>query len=158
MPGRKETYSCSMCPLIFELGWYRLFDTNRLIVIDTLQLVCSNCGTLHRLIEEQGACRMTALPGPVTALRQSLTPSICSRGLFFDAIPFEEHEWQVQDVIPDAMGNRSQVKCSICCVVGRLTSLTDYLALRTKRLGDADQYFCIVCYAPAKLCSFTDCA
>ena len=72
MAGGWQTYRCDRCPLVLELGGSTCWDESGVVYAETVQIACGGCGTMHRITQERGACRVTALPGPVRAARSEM--------------------------------------------------------------------------------------
>jgi hypothetical protein len=69
MSGGWQTYRCERCPLTIELGGSTWWDEAGVVYSETVQIACAACGTIHRVTEERGECRVTALSGPVREAR-----------------------------------------------------------------------------------------
>src|SRR3954470_17579013 len=62
--GAMRGYLCERCPLAFEIGGYAFWELDGRLE----QAVCRSCGTMHRLTERRGGCKITALSGPVRSI------------------------------------------------------------------------------------------
>ena len=58
MPGGTYLYRCDRCPLILELGGGTGWGDDGAIYLEEVQVACGACGTMHRLTERDGTCRL----------------------------------------------------------------------------------------------------
>jgi hypothetical protein len=97
-------YVCDTCPLIFRVGGYGYWDCAG----GQEQVVCYGCGTMHRLVEENKACRVFALPGPV-------------RARDVEAAHPPESVWRLVGEAA-GLGEWRKLRCAVCRQVGQLCS------------------------------------
>lgn len=116
--GGTTTYRCGRCPLIVELGGHSAFDSND----GYLQVVCSSCGTLHRLATRAGARMVTALPCPVRTLqpRTMRTPD----GETFEVCECaSESDWNIVSGTAGSVSTVAEMTCSHCRRGGTMLTL-----------------------------------
>jgi hypothetical protein len=155
MSGGWQTYRCDRCPLVIELGGSTCWDEAGVVYAQTDQLACAACGTMHRIIEERGASRVTALPGPVRTARTETLRDIAG----------EEHEvefwvveadWQPIGPHPGGIGALDQLSCSSCGRVGRMLTHESFLYPGGRAAGAARREECPVCRGPMECVAVTD--
>jgi hypothetical protein len=119
--GIMRGYLCERCPLAFEIGGYVFWSLKGRCE----QAVCTACGTMHRLNEANGACEITALPGPVRSL-----PLVTRKSAWGDGTEITDYEWQFTETDWEAVGNHpggieaiERLACARCGQVGRMQSL-----------------------------------
>ena len=74
MPGGTYLYRCDRCPLIIEVGGGVAWRADGTVYLEHLWVACGACGTMHRLTEQAGVCRVLAFPGPVRGMRAVTVP------------------------------------------------------------------------------------
>lgn len=113
-----RAFVCERCPLAFEVGGYAYWD----LTGHCQQVVCMACGTMHRLEEQHGVCRVLALPGPVRHLKRV-------KRVDPDGAEYEDYEWPWSKEDWQQVGSArnandfERVLCSRCGSVGKLVSL-----------------------------------
>lgn len=113
-----RAFECDRCPLAFEIGSWVYWD----LTGNCQQVVCTACGTMHRLEEKHGRCRVLALPGPIRQLLRvkKVDPS---------GHEYEDYEWPYSPEDWQQVGHASDINdferltCSHCGALGRLVSL-----------------------------------
>lgn len=142
--GILNSYSCSRCPLVFEIGGYAFWE----FAGRCERTVCRACGTMHRLTEQDGACEVAALPGPVRELvfvaktaewyvarygEENLKllvevgmnpypePGTEHRGYEW---PFEASDWELIGTHPGGIAALAHLACARCGAVGEMQSLS----------------------------------
>jgi hypothetical protein len=143
MPGGTYMYRCDRCPLIMEVGGGVAWDRDGKVVAEELWVACGACGTMHRLNEKAGTCRVLAFPGPVREMRPVTRPD--GFGGTYDTEEFAV-EGDPRDVgeLPGGLAALNQLACGHCGQVGRMTTA---LALRGPD-GRYREAPCPVCGGP----------
>jgi hypothetical protein len=155
MPGAWQTYRCDRCPLILEFGESVCWDESGVVYTETVQVACAACGTMHRITEERGVCRVTGLPGPVRAARVVTLRDLAGE-------EFESQEWVAESdwrpVGPHSggIGAVNQLPCSHCGRVGRMLSHESFLYPGGYVAGAARREECPVCHGPMECIALTD--
>lgn len=124
MPGGTYLYRCDACPLIFEVGGGVGWADDGTVVSEELWAACGACGTMHRLTERGGTCRVTAFPGPVRGMRAVTVPD--GFGGEVETSEFAV-DGEVRDVgeLPGGLAALGRLACGHCAAVGRMvTSVT----------------------------------
>jgi hypothetical protein len=105
-PGeaRMVVYVCDSCPLIFRVGGYGYWDCSG----GEEQVVCYNCGTMHRLVKKGKDCRVFALAGPL-------------RSTDIDASHPPDSAWRLVGKAA-GLGAWRQLRCGACRQDGHLRS------------------------------------
>jgi hypothetical protein len=127
MPGGTYLYRCDTCPLIIEVGGGVGGDSNGTVVSEELWVACGACGTMHRLTEQDGACRVTAFPGPVREMRAVTVPD--GFGGEVETSEFAV-EGEVRDIgpLPGGLAAIDRLACGHCGEVGRMVKCVDLRA------------------------------
>ena len=153
MPGGSEAYRCDVCPLILELGESAVWDEKQVVISEWNQVACGACGTLHRLHQERGECRVTALPGPIRSAR-----TVTAREITGEEI--KTMEWVTaadwQPVGPHAGGLNAvdTLACSHCGSVGRMLTYERFKYPEGHARGP--RTVCPVCSHPMECFSVSD--
>jgi hypothetical protein len=151
MPGGTYLYRCDRCPLILELGGGTAWGDDGAVYLEEVLVACGACGTMHRLTERDGTCRVTAFPGPVRAMRTVTVRDVCG-----DEV--ETSEWAVEGGLravgdhPGGIAALGRLPCSHCVQVGRMVTSAD-LRDPAGRYRQAD---CPVCSQPLDGFGVTD--
>jgi hypothetical protein len=89
------------------------------VTVDTLQVACGGCGTVHRIIEERGKFRVTALSGPVRAGRTQMVRDVSGEEI--ELIQwFAESEWLPIGQYSGGIAAVQKLPCSHCGCVGKM--------------------------------------
>lgn len=142
MPGGTYLYRCDCCPLIIEVGGGVAWDRNGKVISEQLWVACGACGTMHRLLERDGGCRVSVFPGPVRGMKTVTRPD-GSGGTY------ESYETDVEGEVRDAgetpggLTALGRLACGHCGQVGRMMTAAD-LRGPDGRYREAD---CPVCGA-----------
>jgi hypothetical protein len=124
MPGGTYLYRCDRCPLILEVGGGTAWGNDLVVYVEEIQVACGACGTMHRLIDRDGTCLVTAFPGPVRRMR-----TITVRDVGGDEVETEEFavEGDLRTVgdHPGGIAALGQLSCSRCGQVGRMLTEAD---------------------------------
>jgi hypothetical protein len=118
--GILRGYFCRRCPLAFEIGGYAFWELNGRLE----QAVCTACGTMHRLTEQNGTCQVTALAGPVRDLPLVTRQSVAGREYQDYDWPFTEADWQPLGEHPGGIEALVTLACARCGSVGAMQTLT----------------------------------
>src|SRR3954452_21987380 len=94
MPGGTYMYRCDACPLIIEVGGGVAWGDNGRVVSELLMVACGACGTMHRLTEQDGTCRVSVFPGPVRGMKTVKR----NNGLGDE---YDSYEWDVDGEVRD---------------------------------------------------------
>jgi hypothetical protein len=143
MPGGTYLYRCDRCPLIFELGGGTAWRDDGVVYLKELWVACGACGTMHRLTERDGTCRVLAFPGPVRGTRAVTIRNACG-----DAVETSELavEGDLRDVgtLPGGLAALARLSCGHCGQVGRMVTSAE-LRDPAGRYREVD---CPVCSQP----------
>jgi hypothetical protein len=153
MAGGWETYRCDRCPLTIELGGSTWCEAG-VVYSDTTQVACGACGTLHRVTEERGECRVTALPGPVRVARTEVLRDVSG----------EEHQveywvaegdWQSVGPYAGGIAAVAGLPCSHCGRAAGMLTLGDVkLPFSVAMAGGREK--CPVCRGPMECIGVSD--
>src|SRR5262249_48034712 len=103
------------------------------------------CGTLHRITEERGACRVTALPRPIRS-----APMVTLRDISGEEFEtpewFTEDDWRPVGPYPGGIRGAGQLHCSYCGRVGPMLWQESSLSPGSYAPGAARQEECPVCH------------
>jgi hypothetical protein len=113
-----RAFVCDRCPLAFEVGGHSYWDLTGCCQ----QVVCTACGTMHRLEEQRGECRVLALPGPIRRL--PLVEKFDATGYKYEDYewPYTPADWQLVGHARD-VNDFERLACSRCGQIGHLVSL-----------------------------------
>jgi hypothetical protein len=113
-----RAFRCDRCPLVFEVGRYVFWD----LTGQREQVVCTSCGTMHRLEEQHGVCRVLALTGPVRQLL--LVKRVDATGFEYEDYewPYSPDDWREVGRAADPTA-LERLACSRCGAAGTLVSL-----------------------------------
>ena len=143
MPGGTYMYRCDRCPLIIEVGGGVAWDRNGKVVSEELWVACGACGTMHRLNEEAGICRVLTFSGPVRRMRPVTRPD--GGGGTYDTEEFDlDGEPRAVGELPGGLANLERLPCGHCGQVGRMLTEKD-LRGPGGRYREAD---CTICGGP----------
>jgi hypothetical protein len=123
MSGGWQTYRCERCPLTIELGGSTWWDEAGVVYSQTSQVACGACGTMHRITEERGESRVTALPGPIR-IAHAGTLRDGWGGEHPTTYWFTEADWQLVGPFV-GLAAVAELTCSHCGQAGRMVSLRD---------------------------------
>ena len=151
MPGGTYLYRCDRCPLILELGGGVAWGDDGVVYLEEAQVACGACGTMHRLTERDGTCRVTAFPGPVRAMRTVTVRDVCGDEVETSELAVEG-ELRAVGVIPGGIGALDGLPCGHCGEVGRMVTEAE-LRDPSGRYREAD---CPVCGYPLEGFGVTD--
>jgi hypothetical protein len=155
MAGGWQTYRCDRCPLVIELGGYTRADLSGVVDSQTAQVACAACGTMHRITEECGVCRVAALPGPVRSAR-----TVRRRDITGQEIETEEwvaeNDWQPVGRHARGIGAVAQLPCNCCGRVGQMLSLERFLYPGGYQAGSPRREACPVCLGPMACIAITE--
>ena len=124
MPGGTYSYRCDACPLIIEVGGGVAWDDNGKVVSELLLVACGACGTMHRLTEQDGTCRVSVFPGPVRGMKTVKRPD--GFGGEYDSYEMDG-DGEVRDV-GDLPGGLKALGRLACGQVGRMATTSDLRA------------------------------
>jgi hypothetical protein len=151
MAGGTYLYRCDRCPLVLEVGGYLSFDGG----YAQSQVVCGGCGTLHRLTERRGTCEVSALPGPVRAMRT--VPVRDAGGDEVETwVVAAEADWLVVGEHPGGIRALGRLACSHCRQVGRMVSNERLFYPNGYTPGAARREDCPVCGHPMECAGVTE--
>lgn len=127
MPGGTYLYRCDACPLVIEVGGGVAWDTNGAIVSEEQWVACGACGTMHRLTEQAGTCRVTAFPGPVRGMRPVTVPD--GVGGEVETTEFDvDGEMREVGELSGGLAALGRLACGHCGGVGRMVQCVDLRA------------------------------
>lgn len=143
MSGGTYLYRCDRCPLVIEVGGGVAWNGRGVVYLEHVWVACGACGTMHRLTEQAGACRVLAFPGPVRGMRAVTLPD--GGGGVYDTEEFAV-EGEPQDIgeLPGGLAALARLACAHCGQVGRMVTAAD-LRAPDGRYRQAD---CPVCGGP----------
>lgn len=141
MPGGWQTYRCERCPLVLEVGGSTWWDEAGVVYSETIQCACGKCGTLHRITDERGTCRVTALAGPLRVPRLVTIQEISGELQEIEEW-LTETDWQLVGPFPAGLEAREQLPCHFCGCIGFL--------------GKVRPETCPVCLGPMECIGITD--
>ena len=154
MGGGWQTYRCERCPVTIELGGATWWDEAGVVYSETVQVACSVCGTMHRITEERGECRVTALPGPVRVARTETRRDVSG----------EEHEverwvaegdWQLVGPFAGGIAAVAELPCSHCGQSAGMVTLEGFkLPFDIAMAGGREK--CSVCHGPMDCIGVSD--
>jgi hypothetical protein len=154
MPGGWQTYRCDRCPLVLELGGSTLWDEAGTVYSETVQVACVGCGALHRITEERGKCRVTALPGPVRTARTEVLRDISGEEIQVE-FWVAEGDWQPVGPSVGGIGAATRLPCSRCERVAGMLTLGD-LRRPSPTAGARGGEECPVCRGPMECIGVSD--
>jgi hypothetical protein len=155
MGGNWETYRCGRCPLIIELGGYAAWDETGVVFAETVQVACAACGTMHRISEERGVRRVTALPGPVRAMRMVTAQDISGEEIETE-VWSEEDDWLTVGQHPGGVDALDWLTCSHCGRAGQMLTHENFLYPGGYVAGAARREECPLCLGPMECIAVTD--
>jgi hypothetical protein len=147
MSGGSMTYRCERCSVILELGGYTAWDEHGTVYYDMHQFACGACGTPHRLTEEHGTCRLTALPGPVRQMRTVILRDVDDKDVETWQLAAEE-DWRPVGPHPAGPEDTRHLTCHFCGQVGRMVTLADLRAFEGDSPGSRRREDCPLCSQP----------
>lgn len=139
-----QTYRCESCLLVLELGGYTAWDEAGVVYLDSIQLACAGCGTMHRLTEKDNLCQVTALRGPIRALRTRMLLDCMGEEHESWELAAED-EWQPVGQHPEGIGAVGQLPCSHCGRVGLMLTHEAFLYPNGYVRGAPRRERCPVC-------------
>jgi hypothetical protein len=155
MGGGTHVYCCDRCPLVLELGGHTAWGDDGTILLESIQVICASCGTMHRLIEQHGACGVTALPGPVRTLRTVTLRDVS--GEEFESLEWaSEADWRTGGQHAGGISAVARLPCSHCGQVGRMVTLAALLYPDGYAPGVPRREDCPVCGMPMQCIAITD--
>ncbi|HYH69011.1 MAG TPA: hypothetical protein VD866_30230 [Urbifossiella sp.] len=127
MPGGTYLYRCDTCPLVIEVGGGVDWNSNGTVVSEERWVACEACGTMHRLTERGGACRVAAFPGPVRNMRAVTVPD--GFGGEVETSEFAVNG-EVKDIgeLAGGLAALGRLACGHCGEVGRMVTCADLRA------------------------------
>jgi hypothetical protein len=143
MPGGTYLYRCDRCPLIIEVGGGIARGDDGAVTLDELWVACGTCGTMHRLTERAGTCRVLAFPGPVRGMRPVTVPDGSGDAVETSELAVEGDPRAVGD-LPGGLAALGRLSCGHCGQTGRMVTAAD-LRAPDGRYREAD---CPVCRGP----------
>jgi hypothetical protein len=143
MPGGTYLYRCDQCPLIFEVGGGTTWGDGGVVYLEHLWVACGACGTMHRLTERGGTCRVVAFPGPVRGMRALTLPDGSGNTYETEELAVEGGLRDVGD-LAGGIAALGRLSCGHCGRVGRMVTAAD---LRDPA-GRYRQAGCPVCGQP----------
>lgn len=143
MPGGTYTYRCDRCPLVVEVGGGVAWRANGVVYLEELWVACGACGTMHRLTEQAGVCRVLAFPGPVRGMRAVTVRDVCGDAVETEEFAVEGDPREVGE-LPGGLAALGRLACGHCGQVGRMVTSAD-LRGPGGRYREAD---CPVCGGP----------
>jgi hypothetical protein len=154
MAGGWETYRCDRCPLTIELGGSTLRDEAGVVYSKTAQVACRACGTMHRVTEDRGECRVTALPGPVRVARTETRPD--GWGGTYEAVYWvAEGDWQAVGPFAGGMAAAAELPCRQCGRAAGMQALDGFkLPFHVATAGGRPE--CLVCRGPMECVGVSD--
>jgi hypothetical protein len=155
MPGGWQTYRCDSCPLIIELGGTTLWDEHGVVFEEGFQVVCAGCGTLHRLTERDGICRVTALPGPIRAARTVTLIDIAGEPVEIEQW-FAEADWQPRGEHAGGINGLAQFACTHCSQVGKMLTYDVFRYPGGDSRSRERLEKCPLCHGPTECIAVTD--
>jgi hypothetical protein len=113
------------------------------VYLEELWVACGACGTMHRLTERDGACRVTAFPGPVRGMRMVTDRDVGGDAVETPELAVEGDPRAVGD-LPGGLAALGRLACGHCGQVGRMLTAADLRAPG----GGYRQADCPVCGQP----------
>jgi hypothetical protein len=110
---------------------------------------------MHRITNERGICRVTALPGPVRTARTVTVREISGEEIQIEVWVAEE-DWQPVGEPAAGLGDVDQLRCSWCGCVGRLLSHERFLYPDGYTRGAPRREECPVCQGPMECIAVSD--
>ena len=121
------------------------------VYLEHLWVACGACGTMHRLTERDGVCRVTAFPGPVRGMR-----AVTVRDVGGDEVETPElavdGDLRAAGDLPGGIAALERLPCGHCGQVGRMVT-SEQLRDPAGRYRQAD---CPVCGQPLDGFGVTD--
>ena len=136
-------YRCDRCPLIIEVGGGVAWRADGTVYLEHLWVACGACGTMHRLTEHAGVCRVVAFPGPVRGMRAVTVPDGGGGTYETEELAVEGDPRDIGE-LAGGLAALGRLACGHCGQVGRMVTSED---LR----GPDDRYRvadCPVCGRP----------
>ena len=127
MPGGTYMYRCDRCPLVLEVGGGVAWRSNGAVYLTEFWVACGACGTMHRLTERGGVCRVLAFPGPVRGMRAVTVPD-------GGGGEYETEEFAVDGDLrqlgeqPGGLAALDRLECGHCGASGRMVGSADLRA------------------------------
>ena len=143
MPGGTYLYRCDRCPLICEVGGGVAWGDDGKVTLEELWVACGACGTMHRLTERAGTCRVFAFPGPVRRMRAVTVPDGSGNTYETEELAVEGEPRDVGE-LAGGIAALDGLSCGHCGQVGRMVTAAD-LRDSAGRYREAD---CPVCGQP----------
>lgn len=154
MGGGWQTYRCERCPLTIELGGSTWWDEAGVVYSETVQVACGVCGTMHRITEERGECRITALPGPVRVAHTETLRDVSGEEHQVERW-VTEGDWQLVGPFAGGIAAVAELPCSHCGqATGMLTLGNFKLPFHVAMAGGREQ--CSVCHGPMDCIGVSD--
>jgi hypothetical protein len=123
-----QAFFCKNCPLAFEIGDYSYWSLRG----STDQLVCTNCGVMHKLDFEKsadatdynaGITKFYSLPKPIRSISlENFGKTCCGENIDYYVLPYANDDW----IEVKTFRNRQTFEtlpCNYCGVTGKLISL-----------------------------------
>ena len=155
MGGQWETYRCDRCPLTLELGGWTAWDESGVVCVDAVQVACTACGTMHRIVEEHGVCYVTALLGPVRYARTVKLRDCC--GEEFETEEWTaEPDWQRVSLWPRGISPINSLPCTHCGQVGRMVNLEQFIYPGGYSPDAIKDPKCPLCQGPVECIAISD--
>lgn len=155
MGGGWQTYRCERCPLVLEVGGWTSWDEAGVVYAEAVQVACAVCGTLHRVIEDRGACRVMALPAPIRSSRTEVVRDVAGEEVALE-VWVTEADWRLVGEFPSGIAARARLACSHCGQVGQLMTHERFLYPDGYRTDAARRQQCPVCQGPMECIAVTD--
>jgi hypothetical protein len=110
---------------------------------------------MHRITEERGTCKVTALAAPVRVTRTVMLRDVA--GEAFESLEWvTEAEWQTVGALPGSSRRMHQLACSHCGQVGRMVTLERFLYPGGYTSGAPREEKCPMCRNTVKCIAVTD--
>jgi ribosomal protein S27AE len=127
MPGGSYSYRCDRCPLVIEVGGGVAWDDTGKVVLEHLWVACGACGTMHRLLEQDGVCRVSVFPGPVRGMRAATVPDGFGGEVETSEFAVDGEVREVGE-LPGGLAALDRLACGHCGQTGRMVRCADLRA------------------------------
>ena len=124
MPGGSYLYRCDRCPLVIEIGGGVAWDDRGVVYLEHRWVACGACGTMHRLTEQDGVCRVVAYPGPVRGMREVTVRDVCGDPVQTSELAVDGEPREVGE-LPGGLAALDRLACGHCGQAGRMVTSAD---------------------------------